>query len=374
MLQAILSGAIVVTLLTSSLIVLGWGGRRIEGPIPLSLLGFMALLFTTGLDVGLIMLPLTEFPLYAREPVYRFANPLAIAFGSWGFLVWGFYFLTTFYFLAIEPRVKLFELPRVKFVNNVVIIGTCAFTAHLLWQNLPFYVPDIGQPSRYAVVALTVLMSVLTSTHIRYVRILSVWSMWTFGGLVAAMWLVSGMGVRGFLSSAVNIEEYFTNLPRFVTPMSDYHAFYLFWWFSWSIMIGQFVSRFVGGMRTWHLAVSLLVIPSIPLAAWFSVLYFYYRASTPVHPVLAVSMVVVGIVFVVNSLDSLIRLYSDNLGMTARRMGTPSYVAVHWTLMYALVLAFQFTPLKIEWIGLVVIGIYAAVYLLLLRRAASGAW
>lgn len=367
-LQTILSAAIIVTLLTSTVIVFGWGGRRVEGPIPLSLLGFMALLFTSGLDVGLIMLPLTEFPLYAREPAYRFANPLAIAFGSWGFLVWGFYFLTTFYFLEIEPRVKLFEIPQVRFTNNLVIIGTCAFTAHLLWQNLPFYVPDIGQPARYGVVGLTVLMSVLTSTHIRYVRVLSVWSMWAFGALVATMWLASGMGVSGFLASAWNIEEYFTNLPRFVTPMSDYHAFYLFWWFSWSIMIGQFVSRFVGGMRTWHLALSLLVIPSIPLATWFSVLYFYYRQGTAVHPVLAVAMVVVGIVFVVNSLDSLIRLYSDNLGMTARRMGTPTYVIAHWVLMCVLVLAFQFTPLRIEWIGLAVIGIYLAIYLLLFVR------
>jgi glycine betaine transporter len=367
-LQAILSAAIVVTLLTSAVIVVRWGGLRVQGPFPLSLLGFMALLFTAGLDVGLIMLPLTEFPLYAREPVYAFANPLAIAFGSWGFLVWGFYFLTTFYFLTIEPRVRLFDVPQVKFVNNVVIIGTSAFTAHLLWQNLPFYVPAIGEPARYGVVALTVLMSVLTSTHIRYVRVLSVWSMWTFGALVAAMWLASGMGVSGFVGSAASIGAYFTHLPRFVVPMSDYHAFYLFWWFSWSIMIGQFVSRFVGGMRTWHLAAALLVIPSIPLAAWFSVLYFYYRQGVPVHPVLAVAMVVVGIVFVINSLDSLIRLYSDNLGLTARRLGTPSYVVTHWTLMYALVLAFQFTPLRIEWIGLVVIGIYAAIYLLLLSR------
>ena len=368
MLHAILSAAILITFSTSVVIVLGWGGKRVEGSIPLSLFGFLALLFTAGLDVGLIMLPLTEFPVYAREPVYRFANPLAIAFGSWGFLVWGFYFLTTFYFVAVEPRVRLFELPRVKLVNNVVIIGTSAFTAHLLWQNLPFYVPDIGQVSRYGVVALTVLMSVLTSTHIRYVRVLSVWSMWAFGALVAAIWLVSGMGVSGFLASVANIDEYFTNLPRFVLPMSDYHAFYLFWWFSWSIMIGQFVSRFVGGMRTWQLAAAMLVIPSIPIAAWFSVLYFYYRKSAPVHPVLGVAMVVVGIVFVVNSLDSLTRLYSDNLGLTARRMGEGSYVATHWTLMYALVLAFQFTPLKIEWIGLVVIGIYAAIYVLLLRR------
>jgi glycine betaine transporter len=300
--------------------------------------------------------------------VYGFANPLAVAFGSWGFLVWGFYFLTTFYFLAVEPHVKLFELPQVKLVNNVVIIGTCAFTAHLLLQNLPFYVPTIGEPARYAVVALAVLLSVLTSTHIRYVRVLSVWSMWLFGALVASMWLVSGMGVRGFLSSAADIGPYFANLPRFISPISDYHAFYLFWWFSWSIMIGQFVSRFVGGMRTWQLAAALLVIPSIPLAAWFSVLYFYFQQQVHVPPVLAAAMVVVGVVFVVNSLDSLIRLYSDNLGMTAGRMGTGPYVAAHWLLMYGLVLAFQFTPLRIEWIGLVVIGLYAAIYALLFQR------
>ena len=65
----------------------------------------------------------------------------------------------------------------------------------------------IGQVSRYGVVALTVLMSVLTSTHIRYVRVLSVWSMWTFGALVAAMWLASGMGVSGFLASVADLGE-----------------------------------------------------------------------------------------------------------------------------------------------------------------------
>ncbi len=276
-LLTILSAAIVVTLLTSAAIVLGWGGRRVEGAMPLSLPGFMALLFTSGLDVGLIMLPLTEFPLYAREPVYAFANPLAIAFGSWGFLVWGFYFLTTFYFLAVEPRLRLFEIPAVKVVNNVVIVGTCAFTAHLLLRNLPFYVPAIGDAVPYLVVAGTVLLAVLTSTHIRYIRVLSVGSMWLFAALVAAMWLQSGMGVRGLAASAADIGPYFTQLPRFVLPMSDYHAFYLFWWFSWSIMIGQFVARFVGRMRTWQLAAALLVMPSIPIGAWFSVLYFYFR-------------------------------------------------------------------------------------------------
>lgn len=368
MLLTILSVAIVVTLLTAAAIVVGWGHRRVQGPMPLSLFGFLALLFTSGLDVGLIMLPLTEFPVYAREPVYAFANPLAVAFGSWGFLVWGFYFLTTFYFVALEPRLQLFAIPAVRAVNNVVIIGTCAFTAHLLFLNLPFYAPVLGGATRYLVVGVTVLLSVLTSTHIRYIRVLSVGSMWTFAALVAAMWWWSGMGVGGLAVGITDLGGYFTSLPRFVLPMSDYHAFYLFWWYSWSIMIGQFVARFVGGMRTWQLAAAMLVMPSIPIAVWFSVLYFYFRQQLAVPPALNAAMIAVGVLFVVNSLDSLIRLYSDNLNLTTRRLGRPAYVASHWLLMCGLVLAYQLTPLRIEWIGLVVIGLYAAIYGLMLRR------
>ena len=211
-------------------------------------------------------------------------------------------------------------------------------------------------------------MSVLTSTHIRYVRILSVGSMWLFGALVAAMWLRSGMGVFGLAGTALDIGAYFAHLPRFVLPISDYHAFYLFWWFSWSIMIGQFVARFVGAMRTWQLAAALLVIPSIPIAAWFSVLYFYFRQQVAVPPLLTAAMVAVGVVFVVNSLDSLIRLYSDNLNLTRPAPGHPGLRRQPLAAMYGLVLAFQFTPLKIEWIGLVVIGLYAAIYALLFHK------
>jgi glycine betaine transporter len=367
-LQAILSAAILVTLATSAVVLLTRGRRHVEGPQPLPLLECMALLFTTGLDVGLVMLPLSEFPAYARDPVYAFANPLAIAFGMWGFLVWGFYFLTTFYFLTVEPHLRLFERPAIKAVNNLVVITTCAFTAHLLLQNLPFYAPALPPPARYAIVALTVFLSAATSTHIRYVRVLSVSSTVLFGALVVAMWLASGMGLDGLAMSLADLGPYFVHLPRFVLPMSDYHAFYLFWWFSWSIMIGQFVSRFVGRMRTWQLAAAMLVLPSIPLGTWFAVLWFYFRAEVPVPPLLNAAMIVVGIVFVVNSLDSLIRLYSDNLGWSRDRLGTPAYVALHWSLMCALVLAFQVRSLRIEWIGLTVIAIDAAVYLLLVRQ------
>ena len=362
--NTILTIAIAVTLLTSVLIVFRFGKTVLKGSDPLPLAAFMAILFTSGLDVGLIMFPLTEFPVYETEAAYGFTNALAIEFGFWGFLVWAFYFLTTFYFCIVEPKLKLFEIGWVKLINSAVIIATCAFTGFLFLDYLPTYIVGITAPFRYGLVALVVLLAVLSSTDIRYVKWLGLGSTALFFALIGLMWLASGMGVTGFVSSGANISGYFANIHKFTSPLTDYHAFYLFWWFAWSIMIGQFVARFVGGIQAWQLLVALLVIPSIPIALWFSVLFYYHSNALELAGILRGCMVVVGIIFVVNSLDSLTRLYSESLNLTVTRLGGPGYVAVHWSLLFGLILFYQFTPLKIEWIGLVVIGLYGCIYTL----------
>ncbi|MHA7857733.1 MAG: BCCT family transporter [Henriciella sp.] len=366
--NTILSVAIAITLLTSLVLVVRFRGLTLRGSDPLPLTAFMAILFTSGLDVGLIMFPLTEFPVYETEAAYGFTNALAIEFGFWGFLVWGFYFLTTFYFCVVEPKLKLFEIGWVKLLNSAVIIATCAFTGFLFLSYLPGYIEGISDPFRYALVAIVVLCAVLSSTDIRYVKWLGLGSSVLFFGLIALMWVASGASVSGLAQSASNIGGYFTNLPKFTSPLTDYHAFYLFWWFAWSIMIGQFVARFVGGLRTYQLMIALLVLPSIPIALWFSVLFIYHSQGIELVQTLQVCMVVVGVIFVVNSLDSLTRLYSENLGLTVKRLGGLAYVAAHWGLLFGLILLYQFTSLKIEWIGLIVIGIYCAIYVLTFIR------
>lgn len=133
-------------------------------------------------------------------------------------------------------------------------------------------------------------------------------------------------------------------------------------------MIGQFVARFVGGIRTWQLLLALLVLPSIPIALWFSVLYFYHETGASLGAGLQSAMVLVGLIFVVNSLDSLTRLYSENLNLTVERLGRFGYVLLHSLFLSGLILLYRFTPLKIEWIGLAVMVIYATVYLLTFRH------
>lgn len=365
---SILSIATTITLLTSLFICVKWGRVECKGSNPTSLLTFCAILFTSGLDVGLIMFPLVEFPVYAAEAQYSFANPLAIEFGFWGFLVWVFYFLTTFYFCIVEPKVRLFEIKAVKLVNNLVIIATCAFTGFLFLDSVPDYIEGISDFQKFGLVGGIVLFAVYSSSHIRYVKLLSVSStiLFLFLGLLLAV--ASGVSLTEFVQTSAGIGEYFSNIHHFFTPVSDYHGWYLFWWFSWSIMIGQFVARFVTPMKTWQLLVALLTIPSIALALWFTTLYYYFINDITVGPLLTLAMVAIGILFVANSLDSLIRLYTDNLGLGIERLGIATYVLANWALIYGLVLLYQFTPIKIEWVGLVVIGLYAAIYSLLFKN------
>ncbi len=363
----ILSIAIVVTLVTSVFICLKWRNLRCVGQTPLSLVAFSAILFTSGLDVGLIMFPLVEFPVYATEEAYSFTNPLAIEFGFWGFLVWAFYFLTTFYFCIVEPKVGLFQLRPIRWINNLVIIATCAFTAFLFLSYAPNYINGITPLQKYSLVGFIILMAVWSSTEIRYLKILSIASSGLFALLNIVMLFASGAPITEYLGTLSHIAGYFENIHRFVSPISEYHGWYLFWWFAWSIMIGQFVARFVGGLKVWQLMLALLVIPSIAIALWFATLYYYFANGIPVSWVLNAAMVIVGVIFVINSLDSLIRLYTDNLALGVKQVGRGKYVLGNWLLIASLVLLYQFTLFEIEWVGLIVIGLYLVIYILLFK-------
>lgn len=355
-----------VAILIISVLILSFHGRTVlKGKIPTPLFAFFAILFTSGLDVGLIMFPLTEFPVFESEQVYQFTNPLAVEFGFWGFYIWLFYFITTFYFCLLEPRLRIFQIPLVKWANNLIIITTCSFTGYLFLSYLPEFIDGIQPLYQYGLVGLTLLVAVFSSTDVRYIRYLSIGSAWLFFSLIAAMWFYSGLGLTGFASNLVQLSDYFQNVPKFIFPFSDYHAFYLYWWFAWSIMIGQFVSRFVGGLKTWQLLIALLVIPSIPIAIWFSVLFEIHEKGMGVSGLMNSFMVLVGIVFVINSMDSLTRLYTEGLDLTVLRFGKIGYVTLNWSMLFGLILLYQFTPLRIEWIGLFVIFLYCVVIYLL---------
>ncbi|RNF35591.1 choline transporter [Paracoccus methylarcula] len=354
-------------------VLIRWPHVRCTGETPVGIFTLIALLFTAGLDMGLVMLPLNEFPVYEEEAAFGFTNALAVEFGMWGPLVWLMYFVATFYFVAIEPRLKLFEIPAVKWIYNLTVIATCSFTCYLFMQNLPSYAQGMPQWEIWALAIGVIAFSVISSGDMRVMKWLAITSTYGFGILAFTALAVisiaySRVGLGDFFANIGLLMDYFAHLPRFAMPIADYHEFYLFWWFAWSIMIGQFVARFVGGLPAWQLAVAMVLLPALPLGLWFCVLFVYHQGQIAIPGWLNWFMIFVGIVFVVNSLDSLIRLYSANLGWSREALGSRVYYPMHFFLQLLLVIAYFFTPFEIQWVGLIVAGLYAAIYVLIIQR------
>ena len=70
-----LSSGILFTLISIAFIIYKWGNAEVVGVTPVKTFTFIAILFTSGLDVGLVMFPLTEFAGYAdlnASPEYAF--------------------------------------------------------------------------------------------------------------------------------------------------------------------------------------------------------------------------------------------------------------------------------------------------------------
>lgn len=135
-------------------------------------------------------------------------------------------------------------------------------------------------------------------------------------------------------------------------------------------MIGQFTARFVSGLKTWQLMLAMLIFPSAAIGTWFTVLYQYHAEDLSISTWINFAMISVGILMVINSLDSLIRLYSENLKLTARHIGLPKYFIGNFIAMCGLTALFQLDFLRIQWVGALVIAIYFAsfAYIMYFKR------
>ena len=99
--MTLLSMAMAIALATTAYVVLRWPRFRCFGDTPLPRATFLAILFTSGLDVGLIMFPLIDFETYASGVDYQFASPLVIEFGFWGRFSLGFLYTHDIVFLRV---------------------------------------------------------------------------------------------------------------------------------------------------------------------------------------------------------------------------------------------------------------------------------
>lgn len=350
--------AVLLTLLSTAYLLLFRGSDTLKSGRGVGRFTFFAILFTTGLDGGLLLLPLLDFKhhlIASRYPEYAFSNPLAIEFGFWGFWNWTVYFVTACYFSLYEPILKLFKKPLVKYTNNAFIVLTCAFSAWLLIGTLKLYLPEsVGD--NYKIVSMTIVVTTLvlaiwSSSRLYYIKNLSIVSTLLFLMLVYLVLYESLKPTDSVRAEVRLIVDYFPNINRFVFPINNYHEFYLLWWMAWSIMIGQFIARFVGGLKVYELFAALLILPSIPIALWFIVLYASHLNLADLPNYIKYLMAAIGVLFTLNSIDSLVRVYSHNLNLTRVKLGIKKYFVLHFVALMSLTIIYDYRVLSINLVG-----------------------
>lgn len=344
---------------------------------------FVCLLFTSGLDIGLLLFPLTEFSSY-KGSKYLGINPVSIELGFWGFSVWGFYFLATCYFLFVEPRINLFEKKYFNVVFMMLIILTCAFSVNLFVDFFLSYQVDIFERPLFTrneiIVLATIIIALgffLSKTN-SVIKLISTCSVILFILTV----IIGGISIifNGDFIHLLNImlkgtTGYINNFDEFLTPMNDYHQFYLFWWFSWSIMVGKFTAQYTPkGLTIRNLFVIMILIPTMPLILWFSILFYFSESVNNISDNYLYLMFFVGVLFLINSLSAIFNVIESMAIKLTRNKKFPRYLLFIFMVIAFCLYSFKSgneSLLKIDYTGTVSIFVFYMIVISIIHHKFS---
>jgi len=342
--SAIIGVGVIIILILGLVLIYAFRNQRLTGEEPSALSALVAILFTSGLDGGFILLPLIEYQQYTQDQSYHFTNPLSIEMGFWGITAWALYFVSSLYFLTLEPKLKLFQITWVKRLSACVVIATCAFTLSLFIDLMPFYLPESVKNGTWELtilISLVIVCSLMISIRTKLMTMLSKVSVIAFSLLCLYLAWLSNFGFVELVASSVLTTDYLLNAHRFILPFNDYHEFYLAWWMTWSIMLGQFVAKFVRNIKPLALFFIMTILPLVPSFLWFSVLYHIYESGYDLNSGTQLAMLVLGCAFVVNSIDFMVANYSQTFSLTIEKQGKFKFVVINTGLILGLTYLFQ---------------------------------
>lgn len=366
----ILSLGIVFTFVLGTYLTWRYKKQPLSGEQPASTFTMIAILFTSGLDGGFILLPMTEFPSYSKDIAFSFTSPLSIELGLWGLTAWLLFYVSTLYFLTLEPKLKLFERKEVQILNSLVVLTTCAFTLSLFLNLLPDYIHNDNHLSylpgvSFLLVLCIIIFALTMSTKVSFMTKLSKFSVYLFVVLTIYLIISFNFDNKSMEASLIQLNHYLSNAHRFILPLNEYHEFYLAWWLTWTIMLGQFVAKFVKHLKPIKLLLAMSVIPMIPTFIWFSVLYHIHLTEQTITMTTALFMIFLAILFVVNSLDFMIANYANTLKLGRVQLSNTGFILANTVLLMCLTYLFKESFLFIEWTAFLVVLIF--IYGLILK-------
>lgn len=251
-----------------------------------------------------------------------------------------------------------------------MVLLTCAFTLSLFLQSVNQYLDKLlGTETNFLgelLVVAIVVFAIATSTKIKFMELLSQVSVLLFIILIVMLATYTQFGADEAKQSAELVADYFINLPKFILPFNDYHEFYIAWWLTWTFMLGQFVSTFVKNMSPLMLLSAMVILPLIPTAIWFSVLFHWHEQQIQHASYLNVLMIIAAALFVINSLDFMVANYSRSLRLNVESFaqswrGKVRFITVNVTVLLLLTYLFQSQLLLVNYVALVVIALVCCI-------------
>lgn len=144
--------------------------------------------------------------------------------------MWLTYFVTTFRFVALEPRLRILEVAAVGWTCNLTVIAACSFTCCLFMVNRPSHASGLPVWTVWALVLAVIGFSVISPGNFAIMKWLAIVPSYGFGvlaftALAVVAFTYADVGFGAFLANIGLPLDYFPSMRRFAAPVGDDREF-----------------------------------------------------------------------------------------------------------------------------------------------------
>lgn len=101
----------------------------------------------------------------------------------------------------------------------------------------------------------------------------------------------------------------------------------------------------------------MTIVPMVPCLLWFSILYGVHFKALLLTAEVKLAFLLLGIAFVVNSLDFMVAQYSTTFNLDKNSLGQTRFITVNTLLLLLLTWLFQHQLLLVQYTAILVIGL-----------------
>lgn len=231
------------------------------GKTSIGIFASIALIFTSSLDLGIIMLP----PVMDLSPVAEvlgIANSTAVEISLWVGLIWLVYLAAVMYFRWVEPKYKFLDNSMSNFFYTFAVFFTYAFSVQLFIDTLPNF--TLQNPYLWTGIALIIAFIMTKWEGFR-----SACSKLMVVGILCLP--VFALVVGGTYDPTVVLDLPKAQIMTFTQWNHPDVSFFILWWGAWMLPQGKYINESITKTKIKYLGLWIVLAPLIFVVPWLSI-------------------------------------------------------------------------------------------------------